>query len=384
MPDLDRIRRALDEEQDEARVQRMWRNIEGRRNPLVLPRPRAALFAIPVFAVAAAAAIFFFVWQGDARGPLALENGGTMPTVLATPDTTVREVLSDGSALTLEPEARVELLENSATKMGFALRRGRARFDIVPGGPRTWRVECGDVTVEVVGTIFTVEREGDHVSVVVERGAVLVRGDRVPDRVQRLHAGDAIEVRPPTAAAPSAPDASVIQPAPVEEVVVVPAPAPEPRRPSWRESAAQGDYDAAFDTLGEAGVRQATQRAASVDDLMTLADVARLSGHPRDAVAPLARVVDENGSDRRAALAAYTLGTLYLDSIREPARAAGYFDRALSLGVPRALREPALAHRAVAYGRSGSAELGAAIDAYVAEFPEGSYRTTLERLRGGR
>ena len=71
-------------------------------------------------------------------------------------------------------------------------------------GPRRWQIECGLATVEVVGTHFDVERSPGRLRVAVARGQVLVRGERVPDRVRRLAAGEALEVtdaRPPGARA---------------------------------------------------------------------------------------------------------------------------------------------------------------------------------------
>lgn len=70
------------------------------------------------------------------------------------------------------------------------------------------------------------------------------------------------------------------------------------------------------------------------------ADDARRDGDLRTAVALLARVV-RRGADRRAALAAFTLGRLEMDELRRPARARAAFSRALALGLPDRLAQQA-------------------------------------------
>jgi transmembrane sensor len=154
-----------------------------------------------------------------------------------------------------------------------------------------------------------------------------------------------------------------------------------PSIPLWRQAAEAGAYDDAFETLGGDGLADAARRAASVAELMTLADVARLSGHPADAVSPLRRVMEEHAADSRAALAAYTLGRIELEQLRRPADAADAFAASLRLGLPSALREPALAKRVEALGRIRSPETTLAIDTYLRAYPEGRYRAAVERWR---
>ena len=120
-------------------------------------------------------------------------------------------------------------------------------------------------------------------------------------------------------------------------------------------------------------------RQAGVGDLLLLADVARLSGHPRDAVAPLERILDAYPRDAQAPLAAFALGRLELDALDAPARAARALDRALALGLPQSLREDARARLVEAHARSGNAAAArAAAAAYRREFPDGRYRARIE------
>jgi hypothetical protein len=180
-------------------------------------------------------------------------------------------------------------------------------------------------------------------------------------------------------AAPAAVPAPAAGPAPARPssappaVSVVPPAAPDGRSPAspepgrdlnvarvedagdgWRELAARGDNEEAYAALGRGGVAEAS-RTASVEDLFALADVARLSGHPREAAPPLERILDEHSSDPRAPLAALTLGRIQLRSLGAPAAAAQSVRRALALGVPAGLTEDAYALLVESLSRAGDA-----------------------------
>ncbi len=139
----------------------------------------------------------------------------------------------------------------------------------------------------------------------------------------------------------------------------------------WRALAQRGDNARAYAELGPQGIASASERA-SADDLFALADVARLSGHPADAVAPLARIVAEYAADSRAPLAAFTLGRVELDALSQPAPAAGAFERAIALGLPRSLEGDAYARLVEARARAGDAAgARAAASEYERRFPAG-------------
>jgi transmembrane sensor len=122
-----------------------------------------------------------------------------------------------------------------------------------------------------------------------------------------------------------------------------------------------------------------------VGDLLALADVARLSGHPAEAVMPLERVLAEFPGDPQAPLAAYTLGRLHLDSLGRPHAAISALERALALGVPHGLREDVRARLVEAYARSGdSVGVERAAQAYAKEFPNGRYTSAVSRWRRSR
>jgi transmembrane sensor len=347
------LKEGLRDPADEAALSRMWQSIDS-RFPRQRRRLTASIIFAPVIAVAAGVALVAFL-RHDA-GPLRLANGDAIVAVNA-PATGLHLALSDGSSVELGPGARFEPIESSASSFIAVLDQGDASFDVRPGGPRRWQIECGLATVEVVGTRFSCDRAPDHLHVGVERGVVLVRGERVPNRVRRLAAGESLDVFDATVA-PSATESRPSGSGAAAEPALVPAPAaveeaaaPEPAARThaaaptgrgWRELARSGHHREAFATLGEQGFRREVKRLG-IADLFALADVARLSGHPADAVVPLQRIIDGFASDPQAPLAAFALGRLELDDLGRPGPAAAAFKRALELGPPQSLRENARA-----------------------------------------
>jgi transmembrane sensor len=232
--------------------------------------------------------------------------------------------------------------------------------------------------------------------------------------VVELSAGESYDVAPVTpqhaaAASPSSADPNA-RPDPTSAPAATPDPTSAPADPSaapdptstarepkarggqrtvanvplddWKDLARRGDYAQAYDAIGAPGIASATPRA-SVDELLALADVARLSGHPADAVGPLGRVISENPGDTRAPLAAFTLGRLELDTLGHPARAADAFARAIAIGLPAGLVEDAYARLVEARAKAGDhAGAEAAAQAYARAFPRGTRSTTMRRWLG--
>jgi transmembrane sensor len=290
--------------------------------------------------------------------------------------------LSDGSRIWLSPGARFEPLESSGARFSAIVAQGHADFDVRPGGPRHWTIECGLATVEVVGTAFTCERGPGRLRIVVRHGVVLVRGERVPERARRLSAGETLDLTEEgpsdTLAAAVAPSSSNEErPDPIEMPVAAAHPDTAKTHvatgKSWRELARRGRNREAFAALGSEGLRRESARLG-VADLLALADVARLSGRPAEAVIPLDRILGEFSNDPQAPLAAFALGRLELDSLGRSRAAVSAFRRALELGIPRGLREDVLARLVEACARSGDIVAARrAADAYHAEFPNGRH-----------
>lgn len=214
---------------------------------------------------------------------------------------------------------------------GFVLRSGAARFSVPHDAARPFVVSAGDVTIEDLGTTFTVQfAAADRVKVAVEEGRVRVRAREIDTEVA---AGATLEV----------------------PVTPIPGPPPpkQPRGPrtvaaSWRPLAERGQYEEARSALRTAGPSAVRNDPA---DLLLAADAARLSGHPAEAVPYLERVVHGHAHDPRAGLAAFTLGRVLLDELGRPNEAADAFALARSFGGP--LAEDALAREVEAASRAG-------------------------------
>lgn len=382
------VKEHLSDRVDRLAIERGLRAVMDRRDRERLQGrvPRGPV-AAALMAVAAVAIVVGLILghqsstpRATAPGPLALR--GAAVATLET-EASRAEALSDGSRIELGAGARLEVLENTGSAFTTRLARGRVTCDVVPGGPRRWTIETPLATVEVVGTKFTVERTDAGVRVEVERGVVLVRGERVPERVQRLGAGQSLDI-PADAPTPPAPPPPASGATSSSSSAAPPPPAPPasasatPERP-WEPLAKRGNYKEAWGELGEGGIRTETARAATAAELLTLADVARLSGHPREAVAPLQKAAATPGGGSQSAIAAFTLGRVQLDDLGDAARAAEAFDRAVALGLPDSLLEDALARRVEARARAGD-EAGAtrARADYVARFPDGRSRAKVD------
>jgi transmembrane sensor len=337
----------------------------------------------------AAGAAYFGLRPRPDTGPLRLAGGEPLCSVRGEGERT-RVALHDGSTLLLSDATIVEAVENGAERVVLVQGDGRAVYDVRPGGPRRWSVDAGALTVDVVGTRFSVVRAGRRVRVEVERGRVRVRGEAVDGGLRSLGAGEWVEVgarRGPGAAPHPGPPPLAgegVAPAsrPTDETAPMPDdPAPAPRDAArWRALADRGDWDDAYDALGEHGLRDASRRSRSVDELFALADTARLSGHPALAVDPLRRLMDEHPRDPRAAVAALTLGRLQLDALDQPEAAVTSLERALELGVPARLSETTLARLVEAHHRAGHAEAARRVGArYLSEHPDGR---NAARVRG--
>lgn len=338
---------------DDATLQRIWGRIRARRAGS-RPVPRRAGAWVWGFAGAALVLVLALIvtrWHGQRStalspasvGPLTSRTGQSL-SVLGEARASTLE-LSDGSAIALDSGARLEVLENNAQSFVSVLRSGRGSFSVRPGGPRRWIVEAGLLTVEVVGTRFSVARSARGVLVHVEHGIVLVRSNQLQDDVQRLSAGQEL---------------SIDAPAPVARVDSEPETPPLPR------------------VAPSASAKPSS--ALTLEALLARATEQRRSGDWRGADASLRQALAEHSGEPQAALAAFTLGKLLLDTEGRPADAARAFSRCLSLSPPRSLAEDAWFRLAEAHAKSGNATAAAAAAReYRARYPAGRHAHDVAR-----
>jgi transmembrane sensor len=384
------VKDALRPVTSDSSIARMWNRIDARgRAPS--SRRTGRTWALATAAAALAAVAVAMLWpsrSAPARGPILLADGASWGVVDKAQDLR----FGDGSVITLAPGSLIDPLSNSADAVVVQQARGVVTYDIAPHH-RRWTIECGAVSVEVVGTRFRVERDEHHVRVDVSRGVVLVRGARVPDHVARLTVGmhldvatdDVASVTPPTVttdpvASVAPPIATVSAPPPPRPAhAAVAQPAAASTNATWRQLAAAGANDDAYATLGQGGVASAA-KTASVEELFALADVARLSGHAAEAIDPLQRIVDHHADDARASLAALTLGRIQLRALDEPREAAAWLATAITLGLPAGLTEETYALQIEALSRAGDrAAARRAYARFVERFPSSTRTAELQR-----
>jgi transmembrane sensor len=351
------------------------------------------------FAVAAGVLLGVFELRGgrvDDHAGLAStdKHGGSAASGVERSGHTLR--LADGSRAELVgAQSELEVTHNVPGRVGLSLVSGRAHFEVVHDTMRSFVVEAGLYRVEVIGTVFDVERTAHEVGVSVTRGKVRVYGpagaeDVVAGQIKRWPAqvgAAAIKTEAQPAATP------VIEEPAAEEAPAEETPAPEERAarprshsskrgsaaaPSWRSLSQSGQYEAAF-----AALRRSEDVENEPAALMDAADAARLSGHAQSAVQYLVRVVSEHRQSPVAPLAAFTLGRVYLDKLGQPDNAAQAFETARALSPNGSLAQDALAREVEALSKGGNAQKAyTRAQEYLKRYPNGD-RLRAVQLYGG-
>lgn len=382
------IRSVLEDGYSEQDVQRIWLAVESRTARRPLERRVRGMSWAAACAVVVVLALYLgrgFV-AGPVSGPLELASGG-MPSGWTVPRQAATETvtLKDGSRLFLEPGTRLEVVNNDSATFYSLLLNGKSTFDVRPQGSRRWLVECGLATVEVVGTKFSCELRPGGLTVAVERGVVLVRGERVPHRVKRMVAGERFNVvaspgesssntpRLSAPVIPSAPSASSVSSGQLSAVAV-----PQSGSVSSKVRGSAGSKGSASMHSGSSSASASLRERDSVDSWLADADQARRNGDQTTAERLLERVVREFPADPRASVAAFTLARLQM--AQHPEVAARSLSSALGQGLPRSLEEDALARLVEAQVRSGDREQAVRTAAqYDRRFPQGSRREDVHR-----
>ena len=298
--------------------------------------------------------------------------GGTAPELRGGAAFSAHEV-ADGRVLVLHDGSRAEptsagsqltVERDRPEHVSVRVQRGAARFAVVRNPRRRFEVESGPVLVRVVGTTFTVTRTGDGARVAVEDG-----------RVHVYWAGqEAVLTAGESGVFPRQADvlAAVVEPAPqVAKSTSAGAPAT-----GWRDLARRGEYRKAYTVLH----REAALVRDLPEDHMLAADVARLSGHPEQAVPHLRAVTHRFASDPRAPVAAFTLGRVLFAAGRARDAAAAFM-RARSLWPRGPLALDAWASVAEARQAAGESRTARKLALrYVQQHPDGRHASAMRAL----
>jgi transmembrane sensor len=270
----------------------------------------------------------------------------------------------DGSSATSTiPGTRMQVAEANAERMLTVIERGAARFEVVHDAQREFRVRVEGVTLTVLGTVFLVERTEGAVMVSVERGRVRVEwsgGTTVLESGER-------------GAYPFGAAAVVPTVVSTSSVAMKSPGAAEP----WRALARRGLHREAWVLLHDVPAPQ----LHDAEELLAAADVARLSGHPAEAIPFLQRVLKDFRKDPRAPLAAFGLGRILLAG--RPAEAAVRFAEARAMAPSGAIAEDALAREVEAWSRAGEkGKAHAAAEEYVRRYPQGNRLEAVKKMGG--
>jgi transmembrane sensor len=363
MADLERkiadAREHLERPWQDERVDRAAGALEGRRR-----RRAARRTTLTTLAVVVAAAFgwrFFAPPSGIAIAPgvtAQLVDGGQLRPL----------AIDDGNA-------SVELVH------------GGARFTVLAKDDRTLRVQAGDVVLVLRSGRFLVASSSSELHLSVAQGElqVLFNGGTRTIAAGQWASFPLRAPPPPKSSAPlppTEPAPTAAPPVPATARVAAPAKAVAAPRPSrsWRAAAEQGDFDKAYEELSRSGPQAVRDVPA---ELLLAADVARLSHHPADAVAPLERVVRDHARDPRAPLAAFTLGRVLLDELGRPQPAAAAFATARSLASDGPLAPDALAREVEAWSRAGDMlHARQRADEYLQRYPKGARINSVRRFGG--
>ncbi len=316
------------------------------------PRWRWALVGVGAAALAAALVLFLVSRRGHEVTHLA-----EAPSLIVTPvggssRFTVADAVIDAGG-----DTSVEVKREAGGATALLLARGSVDCDVAPKpGRAPFRVLAGDVTVEVVGTRFSVTRHGAGVRVDVTRGKVRVKS---PTEERLLEAG--ASWTPGLTAAVDSPDPAAPALASHERTAV------EPQTTETPPIEMPSD--------------EATQRAPSAPRQSSRAAFAaaqRLEANDPTEAARAYRMI-ASGKDVWAALALYSLAEVH--ATRDAAAALRDLDE-LAKRFPRGANAEDAAWLRVTVLRKlkRDADARKAAADYVRAYPNGTYVTTAERL----
>jgi transmembrane sensor len=249
---------------------------------------------------------------------------------------------ADGSSAELRDDSsRLETRVSKPRAIDLVLVQGEARFEVahVPG--RRFRIWVAGAYVQVVGTVFSVERLAASVRVSVERGIVKVVSG--PKAVYLARG----------------------------EEQILPLEGAEDRRLARSRS------------RQPPGATEKSTEIQAVDEGSTLLEAsedARRQGRPADAFVLLQRFLDRHGRDSRAFYVTFIEGRVLLEELARPREAAAAFARVEALNPRTPLVQDALAREVEAWCRAGDTEMARQrARAFLRRYPNGQRTDEVRR-----
>jgi transmembrane sensor len=353
---------------DAARTERALGAVHGRL------RARTRIKRASV-AIVGASAVALASWGVLHERALPSEQTASVKVVAPPARETPRFVhFKDGSSVELDSkESELSVAEVSESHVEVELKRGSGHFSVVPRDSRTFSVRSGVVTARVTGTDFRVIVQGATAAVEVVRGVVHVSW---PTGSVELRDGERGLFPPATPLAPATVDSASEEPA--NTLRRDDSATARPKAEEFRVLAKRRDYSAAYKIL----VSTPAAVGANSADLLLAADVARLSGHPAEAVPYLERLLATHPTSGEAPLAAFTMGRTLMGLGRADAAIAA-FAKARSLAPRGPLAEDALVRQVEAASRTGNTTLAKKLATqYERSYPNGRKRDIVRGYAG--
>jgi hypothetical protein len=191
---VDRFRPELSPQQ----VEHLWQGMEGAARRRQMRR----VIGAGVGTSAVVAAVMSVVLARSSEPKSLTAEGVSLAAGVTLPLSAGPIRFDEGSSIEALGSAQLEVVAHRPDRFVTLLVRGAIAVEVTPGGPRGWTVETDLASIEVVGTGFDVIRDDAGLEVRVRHGRVVVSGERVDGRIQRLSAGDVLRV--PAAASPGA------------------------------------------------------------------------------------------------------------------------------------------------------------------------------------
>lgn len=364
-------------ELNKGRLDAQWSRISEALHAGRSERKRSGALIPTVGILVAACALGVVWWPRDARvGTESVWEG----SVVASDDSPVEMTLAEGTHIQVEPRSEVKLLHSSRHAVQVRLGHGSARFQVAKKRTRRFSVDLGKVEVVVTGTQFRVTRRGassgDRVQVQVTEGSVEVH--REDGGIVALHAGEHWS----TTVSPQGDAESGLEPAQANEELEIDTPGDaseldEARRSTRDDDSANLEDDGRNHARARERARQRRRQARAeafndAGELLDQANLARRAGRLDDAADLYEDLVARYPKDRRASLAAFELGRLRMDSLRDMNGAVRALERALRLDSHGAFAEDALARLVLAEDERGDQRAcSRARSRYLARYPEG-------------
>ncbi len=268
--------------------------------------------------------------------------------------------LQDAGRVVLFPDAEVSVAIRTDAEVRLDHTAGRARYEINKKRGRRVVIIVDSIQVEVVGTVFTIERTSASVRIDVERGTVRITQ---LEREMLLNGGESLEL---FLTSPVASKEAGRQ----ED-------SPSTQKNSKRKNGKQGMIDR---VVSHRPVTRVGTPTMTADVLFALVDRERNSGNLERAAGYLSEIISSGTSVSKKVSAYITLGKIRRQQ-QQHQLAATTFCRCAARYSAHPLAEDALAECARSRRDAGDKEgTEASVSEYVSRYPDGIHLSWLRGL----